>query len=125
MANPNIYSATSIVGETITADLTTTLTTALLSGTSNKVKKINSIIVANINSVNTASFNMYIDDGVNTRAFAYQISVPAGSSVVIIDRNSGFYLQDTQIIEGGASLNGYLIATPVSYTHLRAHETLS
>lgn len=111
MANPNIYSATSIVGETITAELTTTLTTALLSGTANKIKKINSIIIANINSVNTASFNMYIDDGVNTRAFAFQISVPAGSSVVIIDRNSGFYLQESQIIEGGASLNGYLIAT--------------
>lgn len=114
MANPNIYSSTSIIGETLTAALTTTMTTALLAGVVNKVLKINTIIIANINGVNAASFNLYIDDGVNTRAFAYQITVPAGSSVVIIDRNSGFYIKETQIIEGGANLNNYLVAT-ISY----------
>lgn len=114
MANPNIYSATSIIGETLTAALTTTMTTALLAGVANKVLKINTIMVANINGVNAASFNLYINNGVNTRAFAYQITVPAGSSVVIIDRNSGFYLKETQTLEGGANLNNYLVAT-ISY----------
>jgi hypothetical protein len=114
MANPNMISATSIIGETITTELTTTLTTALLSGVANKILKINTIIISNIDGSTATSFNLYIDDGVNTRAFAYQITVPAGASVVIIDRNSGFYLKENQIIEGGASLNGDLVAT-ISY----------
>ena len=114
MANPNMISATSIIGDTITADLTTTMTTVLLSGVLNKILKINTIIVANIDGVNATSFNMYIDDGVNARAFAFQITVPPGSSVVIIDRNSGFYLKENQFIEGGASLNSDLVAT-ISY----------
>jgi hypothetical protein len=114
MANPNLISATSIVGETITVPLTTTLTSALLSGQANKVLKVNTIIVANIDGINAASFNLYIDDGTNVRAFAYLITVPAGSSVVIIDRNSGFYLTESQILEGGASVNSDLVAT-ISY----------
>jgi hypothetical protein len=114
MANPNIYSSTSIIGETIIKELTTTMTTALLSGQNNKVLKINTIIVSNIDGTNATSFNLYIDDGVVTRAFAYQITVPAGSSVVIIDRNNGFYLTESQIIEGGASLNSDLTVT-ISY----------
>jgi hypothetical protein len=114
MANPNMISATSILGDTVTAELTTTMTTALLSGQTDKILKINTIIVANIDGTNATSFNMYIDDGANTRAFAYQITVPAGASVVIIDRNSGFYLKENQIIEGGASLNADLVAT-ISY----------
>ena len=111
MANPNIYSATSILGDTITVPLTTTLTSTLLSGQANKVLKVNTIIVANIDGVNAASFNLYINDGSNTRAFAYQITVPAGATVVIIDRNSGFYLKETQTIKGGASINSDLVAT--------------
>ena len=111
MANPNIFGATTIIGETLTVPLTTTLTSTLLSGVSNKLLKINTIIIANIDGVNSSSFNLYINDGTNTRAFAFQITVPAGASVVIIDRNSGFYLKETQTIEGGASLNNDLVAT--------------
>jgi hypothetical protein len=114
MANPNMISATSIIGDTITAELTTTLTTALLSGIANKILKINTIIISNIDGVNATSFNLYINDGVNTRAFAYQITVPVSASVVIIDRNSGFYLTENQIIQGGASLNADLVVT-ISY----------
>ena len=114
MANPNIYNATSIVGDTVTVPLTTTLTSVLLSGIANKILKINTIIVANIDGTNSSSFTLYIDDGVAARAFAYQITVPAGASVVIIDRNNGFYLKENQFIEGGASLNDDLVAT-ISY----------
>jgi hypothetical protein len=111
MANPNIYTSDSIVGETITQELTTTLTTTLLSGQADKILKINTIIVANIDGTNATSFNLYINDGTNTRAFAYQVTVPAGAVVVIIDRNSGFYLTESQTIEGGSSLNSDLVAT--------------
>jgi hypothetical protein len=40
------------------------------------------------------------------------------ASVVLIDRNSGFYITEGQEIRGGASLNNYLTA-------LVSYETLS
>lgn len=114
MANPNLGTATSITGNTVTAALTTTLTTALLSGSANTVQKINSIIVGNINGTNAASCTMSYYDGTNDRYFAYQITVPAGSTVVLVDKNSGFYVTENAAIRGGASLNSYLTAL-ISY----------
>lgn len=118
MANPNIYTSNSIIGDTVTQQLTATLTTTLLSGQTNKILKINTIIVANIDGVNAASFDLYLNDGANTRAFAYQVTVPAQAVVVIIDRNSGFYLTESQTIEGGASL-------PNDLTVMFSYETIS
>lgn len=114
MANPNLGTVTTILGNTVTAALTTTLTTALLSGSANTVHKVNTIVVANINGTNAASCTLSYYDGTNDRYFAYQITVPAGSSVVLIDKNSGFYVTENAAIRGGASLNSYLTAM-ISY----------
>lgn len=118
MSAPNIISATTITGDTITAALTTTTTTALLSGSANTVKKINSIIVANVNGSASASATLSYYDGTNDRYFAYQITVPAGSSLMFLDRSNGFYLTENSEIRGGANLNSYL-------TVLISYETIS
>lgn len=118
MANPNLGNAVSIIASTVTSNLTTTLTTTLLSGTANSVHKINSIIIANINGTNSASTTLSYYDGTNDRYFAYQVTVPAGSTVIVIDKGSGFYVTENAAIRGGASLNSYL-------TSLISYETLS
>ena len=118
MANPNLGSVTSILANTVTAALTTTTTTALLSGVTNQVHKVNSIVIANINGTNAASCTLSYFDGTNDRSFAYQVTVPAGSTLVLIDKNSGFYVTENGAIRGGASLNSYLTA-------LISYETLS
>ena len=118
MANPNMVNVSTITGNTVTAALTTTTTTALLSGSANSVSKVISIVVANINGSASASTTMSYYDGTNDRYFAYQITVPAGSSVVLIDKNSGFYITEAAQIRGGASLNSYLTA-------LISYETIS
>ena len=118
MANPNMVNVSTITGNTVTAALTTTTTTALLSGSANSVSKVISIVVANINGSASASTTMSYYDGTNDRYFAYQITVPAGSSVVLIDKNSGFYITESAQIRGGASLNSYLTA-------LISYETIS
>ena len=117
MANPNLGAVTTIIGDTITAALTVTTTTALLSGVVGKVLKVNSIIISNINGTNSASCTLSFFDGTNDRSFAYQITVPAGSTVVLIDKNSGFYVKEGCEIRGGASLNSYLNAM-ISYETL-------
>ena len=65
MAAPNILSATSIYGKTVGAALGTTLTTSLLANASgsNKVLKINSIIVANVDGSNAADVSVEFYNG--------------------------------------------------------------
>ena len=118
MANPNIGNTTTIIANTVTSNLTTTSTTTLLSGSANSVHKINTIIIANINGVSSASANLSYNDGTTDRFFAYQVVVPAGSSVVVIDKGSGFYVTENASIRGGSSSNNFL-------TSLISFETLS
>jgi hypothetical protein len=114
MANPNIVNVTSILGKTDTFALTTTLTTTLITAAADKVYKINSITVANIDGSNAADVTIAYNDQTNTRAIASTISVPADSSLNVVDKNTGFYLEEGDSIEGGASADGDLVCT-ISY----------
>jgi len=86
----------------------------LLTAATDKVYKINSIIVANIDGSNAADVTIAYNDQTNTRAIASTISVPADSALNVIDKNTGFYLEEGDSIEGGASANGDLVCT-ISY----------
>ena len=104
MANPNLVNVTSIYANSINGALTTTVTTDLLTCASDKLIKINSIIVANIDGTNAATVTMgVIKSGGSVVLFASTISVPADATLVLIDKNSGIYLEEGDILEGGAS----------------------
>ena len=113
MANPNIVAVTSIIGTTDTFALTTTLTT-LVTCAANHVYKINSIIVTNIDGTNAADVTINYNDGVATRAIGSTISVPADAALNLIDKNSGFYLMENEIISGLASADSDLVCL-ISY----------
>jgi hypothetical protein len=114
MANPNIVNVSDIRGKTTYAALTTTLTTVLLSNAtnSNKVLKINSIMVANVDGVNAADVTLDINTlaaGSGTSyALAHTIAVPADATLSIIDKTNSFYLEEDKSILGGASSNSDL-----------------
>ena len=114
MANPNIVNVTSITGEVDQFALTTTLSTALVTAASDKVYKINSIMVANIDGSNPADVTITYNDQTNTRAIASTISVPADATLSVIDKNNSFYLEEGDSIEGGASATGDLVCL-ISY----------
>ena len=116
MANPNIYNVSSILGVTVQAALTTTLTTEIITAVaSNHVYKINSITVANIDGTSAADVSVFITkSGGSPIAIASTISIPADASLSLIDKNSGFYLQEGDNIEAGASAAGDLTIT-ISY----------
>jgi len=106
MANPNIVNVTSILGKTLQAALTTTLTTELLAnaGSSGLVYKINTILVANIDGTNAADASILITkSGGSPVAIASTISVPADSTLIAFDKNSTIYLEEGDNIEAGAS----------------------
>jgi len=106
MANPNIVNVTSILGKSLQAALTTTLTTQILAnaGSSGEVYKINSIIVANIDGTNSADASVFITkSGGSPVAIASTVSVPADSTLIAFDKNSSIYLEEGDNIEAGAS----------------------
>jgi hypothetical protein len=114
MANPNIVNVSDIRGKTTYAALTTTLTTSLLSNTSasNKVLKINSILISNIDGTNSADVTISINTLANGSGTSYKLAstipVPADASLQLIDKSSSFYLEEDKSILGGASANGDL-----------------
>jgi hypothetical protein len=117
MANPNIVNVTSILGKSLQAALTTTLTTQILAnaGSSGEVYKINSIIVANIDGTNSADASVFITkSGGSPIAIASTIAIPADASLTVIDKNTSFYLEEGDNIEAGANADNDLVIT-ISY----------
>ena len=113
MAAPNIVNVSTINGKTAVADLSTTLTTTLLTAAADQVNKINLIRVTNVTDTDAT---VTIDSEVSGthKELADELTVPAHASVDIIDKNSSFYLQETDLIRGGASAASTLVVT-ISY----------
>ena len=118
MANPNIVNVTSILGKTVQAELDTTLTTEILLCASDKVLKINTILIANIDGTNAADASVFITkSGGSPIAIGSTISVPADATLALIDKNTSFYLEELDNIEAGAGANGDLTIT-ISYEEI-------
>ena len=108
MAAPNIVNVSTITGKSVTGALGTSTATLLQnSASSNKVFKINTILVSNVDGTNSATAAISLYDGTD-RYIAKGITVPAGATVVLIDKNSSLYLEEDKIIRGDASAAGDL-----------------
>ena len=116
MANPNLVNVSSILGKSNGVQLNTTTTTDIISCDSEKLVKVNSIIVANIDGSSAADVTVYFyDNSASHRtALADAVTVPAKSTLVVIGKDSPIYLEESDQIEAGASANGDLHLT-ISY----------
>ena len=121
MAAPNIVNVSTITGITTGRALTTSLTTALVMNpaSSGKAFKINSIVVANVDGSSSAdaSIEFYDSSASSPTRLASTVPVPADSTLIIVDKNSSFYLEEGDIIRGGASANSDLECL-ISYEEL-------
>jgi len=105
MAAPNILSATSIYGKTMGAALGTSANTDILTCASNKVLKINSIIVANVDGTNSADVTVSFYDNSATARYkiASTVAIPADTTLVVLGKDSPIYLEESDQIEASAS----------------------
>lgn len=119
MAAPNIVNVTSIYGKTVCQALDTTLTTAIVPNNSgsNKLLKINSVIVSNIDGTNPADVTISVHNGTADFYLTKSVTVPAKSTLVVLGKDAPIYLEENQILRGGASANGDLHCI-VSYEEL-------
>lgn len=104
MAAPNIVNVTAIYGKTVTADLTTTSATSVISNaaSSGKVLKINSLVVANTDTANAVNItvNQYSAAALGGTAtpLVSTVSIPANASLIVIDKTTMIYLEENMSI---------------------------
>ena len=114
MATPNLANVATINGFTINGAVTTS-DTDIITVPSDYIYKINTIIITNIDGTNAADIVLRVStDGATTYYdIATTVSVPADAVLVAIDRNSSFYLDETdrlRIVAGSNSDLVYLVS---------------
>ena len=114
MAAPDIANVTSILGKTVfDADISVNddalLTNAASSG---KVLKVNSLIIANIDGSTSATITVTIKNVAGTVQgyLAYTVNVPADSTLVVISKDTGIYLEEDRVLHVDAGVAGDLSA---------------
>jgi hypothetical protein len=104
MTAPNIVNVTTITGKSAVVDLTGTSATLVVENpaASNKVFKINSLVVSNVDGTNAADITVsfFSEDNIGGTAteIVSTVSVPADASLVVIDKNTSLYLEEDRSI---------------------------
>jgi hypothetical protein len=120
MAAPNIVAVANILGKSTFVSLTTTNATTLLSNASdsNKVFKVNNVVVANTDGTNAVNFTLNYNTaaagaGTNVEMVS-TVSVPANASLIAMDKSTSIYLEENTSLTVQAGTASKLKVT-VSY----------
>ena len=109
MAAVNIVNVTSILPFTINGSATTSATD-IIDVPADKLYKINTILIANIDGTNSADITIGVSttNGSNYYNLASTVAVPADSTLVVLNKNSSIYLDETDLLRVTASANSDL-----------------
>ena len=119
MANPNIVSVTSILGNTTFVTPANTSANVLLSNaaSSGDVLKINQIVAANVNGTSAVDTTVAVNNAAAGAGTSFPVvstvSVPADASIIVTDKTTAIYLMENQSIvvtSGTASGISYTIS---------------
>lgn len=123
MAAPNLVNISTIIAKSAVVDLSSTNATLVVENpaASNKVFKINSLVVANVDGTNAADITIsyYSEDNIGGTAtqIVSTVSVPADASLVVIDKNTSIYLEEDRSI-GATAGSASDLKVIVSYEEL-------
>lgn len=116
MAAPNLIGATTINGKTTGANLTTTNATTVLNNpsSSGKVLKVNVLNVSNYTNTN-AGITIAYYTGANLGGTQFtvvgNVTVPAYSTLNVIDKSSQYYIEENACIGATAGTANTFIVT--------------
>jgi len=112
MATPNIVNVATITPFLYNGAITTG-NTDIVDVAAEYTAKINSLWIANIDGTNSATVTVSVsnDNGSNYFAIASTVTVPADATLVLIDKNSSIYLDETDLLRVTASANSDLTYT--------------
>lgn len=106
MANPNLINSSSITGNTTyyTPSGTTAVVLLTNAASSGIVNKVENVVVSNVTaSAANATVSIYSNGAVaqgsapsggTAYPLAFQVSVPANATLVVVDKSTSFYLQE-------------------------------
>ena len=108
MAEPNLVNVTSIFGRTkmelLKDDAISNSNADILTASADKLIKINSIIIASIDSSNPCTIDVAINHHDHGRHYlAREIALPADTTVIVIGKDSPVYLEEGDELEARAS----------------------
>ena len=110
MAAPNVVNVTSITGKTQGSALTTSNADQIVCAT-DKLVKVNSIIVANVDGTNAADVDVsFVDSSSGNLVLhlAKAVTIPAKSTLVVLGKDAPIYLEEGDKIQAKASAAGDL-----------------
>lgn len=112
MTAPNIAGLTTVTGKSVGVAIASTSTDLVANAaSSNKVFKINSLIVSNVDGTNTTSVDVILQKaGSNDFNLTKNIDVPAETTLVVVSKETQLYLEENDKITVTASSNGDLQA---------------
>lgn len=121
MANPNIGAATNFFGRSNGLSLTTSPQNITGTVPTNRVFKVNSLIIANVNGSTSADVTVTWFDAATSTNYnlAFTITVPGDSTLVVLSKDTQIYLEEGDSISVTASANSVLHAT-VSFEEIYA-----
>ena len=120
MTAPNLKTPNIITGKFASYNCTSTLASALSnSASSNKVFKVNTIRAANIDGVNSSSVDISLYRSSTHSYIAYQIPVPAQSSLIVLSKEEYIYLEEGDAIYAKATASNQITLT-LSYEDISA-----
>jgi hypothetical protein len=113
MANPNIGAATNFFGRSIGLALTTSAQNITGTVPTNRIYKVNSLIIANVNGSSPADVTVTWFDAATSTSYnlAFTISVPADATLVVLSKDTQIYLEEGDSMSITASANSFLHAT--------------
>jgi len=114
MSAPNVVNVITFTGKSSVLAPTITPTAIIAnSANSGQVYKVNSLVVANISgSAATISASLYRNS--TQSYFAYNISVPVGATLVVMDKATTIYLEEGDAVYLTTGTNSALSAV-ISY----------
>ena len=109
MANPNLVNVTTIKGKIeghkLTTDAISDSGSAVITCGADKLLKINSIIVANVDGTNSVDIDVAVHlDGDDRFYLAKTVALPADSTLVVIGKDSPIYLEENDQLEARADV---------------------
>jgi hypothetical protein len=111
MAAPNVVNVSSILGKTDVQAVGLSATAITTNSTSsNKLYKINSLIVSNVDGTNDADVTVDLYRSSTAYHIAKTVTIPADSTLVVISKELGIYLEEGDSIRCTASAAGDLEA---------------
>ena len=108
MTEPNIVNVTSIKGRSflqlLKDDAIDNSNASMLTCDANTLIKINSVIIASIDASNACTVDVAVNHHDHGRHYiAYQIDLPAKSTLIVIGKDSPIYLEEGDMLEARAS----------------------